>query len=160
MRRDPTKLSVHHDFPSLPYDAATGWIAALQSTEGECKDAFLSTFNIYVHVWEYGYYFLDRFMRDSKLSGPQTVVPATLFSEGHASLRSTFLTLFHGYPADAIATLRRVHEAFVKACDCAFVPAKTVDVIRASDGSACDSTGSEELREASCTGTSSTALMR
>jgi hypothetical protein len=31
----------------------------------------------------------------------------------------------HGYPADALSTLRRVHETFVKACDTAWVrPAK------------------------------------
>lgn len=127
--RDPTKQMVHHDFPGLPYDAATLSIVALGHGEDECKRSFRAGFKVFVLMWEYGYY--DRFFWTSSLEKPESVAPAALLSEGHDSFRSSFLMLAHGYPADAIATLRRVHESFVKACDCAWSPGKTINIVRA-----------------------------
>jgi hypothetical protein len=71
MPRDPTKHTVHCDFPSLPYAVATRALLTLGGAERECGLAFVTEFKVFVLVWEYGYFFLDAFIRGSTMSrGP------------------------------------------------------------------------------------------
>jgi hypothetical protein len=132
VERDPTEKSVFWDFADLPYEKATEFNVSLLASERACFKAFVLKYGVYVPLWEYGYYFLGRYLDTATVTSANALA-ASLFIDAYGALRSSFLVGANGYLPDSLALLRKTHESFVRAVGCAAQPARSLDMVRSSD---------------------------
>lgn len=108
-----TQKTYRELYPSLRFDAAHEANLGLYEAEDKCVQILHSKFRDDVYVWEYGYYFLSLFTRHCEPDRSYSLV-VSYMTEGHSALRAAFLSNLRGYHADAINSVRRAHEAFIK----------------------------------------------
>jgi hypothetical protein len=132
MSRGPSKESVFFDSPGLPYDEADRSNRELCESERRCFAGFVEKYKVYTPLWVYAYHFLGQYLDTATVtlvSAPR----ATLFVDAYGALRGSFLVAGHGYQADALALLRKVHESFVRAACCRLRPDKTLEIVRSQN---------------------------
>ncbi|HAU99422.1 MAG: hypothetical protein UX04_C0006G0050 [Microgenomates group bacterium GW2011_GWF2_45_18] len=103
----------------------------LYDAESECKTALYGKFKVYVTVWEYGYYFLSLAIKHTNLDRSYGII-AAYFSEAMTSLRPAFLDNLNGYQSESINTLRRVHDAAVRALALRHKPQRLMRIVQSS----------------------------
>lgn len=112
----------------LNFDSALDSNLSLYSAEEKCQQTLCNMYKDYVHVWEYGYYFLTLFIYGSKVDEHLLVV-ASLFTEAHSALRGAFILNMAGYHGDSIVLLRKAHESVVRAIACYKNPKLTWKIV-------------------------------
>jgi hypothetical protein len=130
--RDPTKQNVLWDYPGLPYDRSTESGVELIRAENDCLGAFLANLRAYVPVWEYGYYFVGRYLREATIT-PRSALVAAMVVDAYGAHRASFLSGARGYVPDAGALLRKVHESCIRAAGCRAFPKKALHIARSND---------------------------
>lgn len=110
---DPEK-TIPENYPSLDFDAALESNLSLYDAESEAKVALYYSHKEAVYIWEHGFYFFSLIFRHTRLH--RSYLPlASLVTEAHTALRSSFLLNLLGYHSDAIVLLRKTHECTIKA---------------------------------------------
>src|SRR6266699_1344352 len=94
MSRDPSEKGGFWGFPGLPYEEATSFNLELLDGEKRCLAGFVEKYKVYTPLWEYGYYFLGRYL-DTATVTSASALPAGLFADGYGALRGSFVVAGH-----------------------------------------------------------------
>lgn len=128
---DPKK-SIDKNYPALNFEAAFNSNLSLYNAERECTKVLNKKFEIYVYIWEYGFYFMSLFIHHSKIH-KSYIILAALVTEIQSAIRTAFLLNIQGYHADSVVLLRKAHESFVRALASKANPKQIWNIIQAKD---------------------------
>lgn len=128
---DPNK-TIDENYPKLNFKAAIQSNLSLFDAENDSQKILHEKFKTYVYIWEYGFYFISLFIKQSNIHKNHITI-AALFTEVHSALRSAFIVNLKGYHSDSIVLLRKVHESLVRALACKSNPQRMWDIIQTSD---------------------------
>ncbi len=127
---DP-KRTLTENYPELDFESALYSNHNLYEAEDESKFYLYHKSNSAVFVFEYGYYFVSLFIKQTKIHRNFAVLGA-LYTESLSSIRSAFLLNLCGYQSDAISLNRRAIENIVRLAACRIKPQDTWKIIQDS----------------------------
>lgn len=105
-------------YPELNFESAYESNITLEDRESKVIAHYLAVINVYIAIWEYGYYFLSLAIVKHTSIHKSYLLIAALITKVHSSLHGSFLLNIRGYHPDAIALLRKTHESMIKAIAC------------------------------------------
>lgn len=123
---DPER-PISENYPTLQFDRAMESNLLLYDAEDRARYILHNTFNNYVYIWEYGYYFISLIFKHPLHKSYMPL--AALVTEAHTALRGAFLLNLNGYHPEAFSLLRRAHESIVKAIASKIKSLKTWNIV-------------------------------
>lgn len=125
-------IDFSNKYKKLDFINAKSTISELIATEENISILLANHWKLYIYVWEYGYFYLKKFIEKTSPYNSYAIL-AALFLSAFDSIRSAFILNINGYSEDSITLLRKVHESVIRLIDCRLNSKSTWNIIMSSD---------------------------